>query len=99
MRPILLSQKAFSVVLSRRFKRWTRRDHSDDPKVVFNDQGKDRGNAPGRVNSNALGKGNARRVNSNALGKDNGPGRVNSNALDKDNGPGGWTDRGAGDRA
>ena len=86
MRPILRLQKAFSVDSSRWFKRWTRRDHSDDPKVVFNDQGKDRVNA--------------RRVNSNALGKDNDPGRVNSNALDKDNGPGGWTDRGgAGDRA
>ena len=84
MRPILRSQKAFSVDSSRWFKNWTRRDHSDDPKAVFNDQGK--GNAPDRVNSNALGKGNA-------------PDRVNSNALDKDNGPGGWPKRGAGEEA
>ena len=97
MRPTSRPQRAFSVVSSQWFKRWTRRDHSD---------------APDRVNSNALSKGNAPdRVNSNDRDKVNAPGRVNSNdrdkvnapdkasALTKGSGPGGWTERVAVDRA
>ena len=86
------SQRASSVVSSRWFKRWTRRDHSDDPKVAFSGPGKNKGNGPDRGNSNAPGKGN-------------GPDRGNSNAPDKDNdlgkesGPGEWTERVAVDRA
>ena len=56
MRPTSRPQRAFSVVSSRWFKRWTRRDHSDDPgRVNSNDLGKV--NDPDRVNSNDPDKG------------------------------------------
>ena len=68
------------------------RAHSDDPEVVFNGRGKNKGNAPDRVNSNGPDKGNALdKVNSNAQDKGSG--------LDKDNAPGGWAERVAVDRA
>ena len=61
------------------------RDHSDDPKAVFNDPGKD--------------KVNAHRVNFNGQDKGSDPDKDNSNGPDKGNGPGGWMERGAADRA
>ena len=64
---------------------WKRREHSDDPKVVFGGQGQD--------------KVNARRANSNALDEVHAQGRDNFNGPDKGNAPGGWMERVAGDRA
>ena len=81
--PTSRPQRAFSVVSSRWFKRWTRRDHSDDPdRVNFNDQNKV--NDPDKVNFNDRDK-----VND----------PVKDSALAKDSGPGGWTERVAGDQA
>ena len=78
-------QRAFSADTSRWFKKWKRRDHSDDPQVVF---------------SAALDKDNALdRGNSNDQDKGSDPGRDNFNALVKVHGPGGWTERVVADRA
>jgi len=79
-------QRAFSVDSSQWFKRWRRRDHSGDPKVVFSAD-------PDKDNSSVPDKGkDPDRGNSNVLARDNAPGRVNSNVLAKGKDPGEWTE-------